>query len=467
MGIRQGVVVGVVASALGVLAARPLAGTAALLPPTTTPTVTVPPVTTPTVRVPPVTTPVGTTPSLTTPTLTTPTVTTPTVTTPSLTTPALTTPSVRTPVATVPSGTVPATAGAPVTRVTSTASSLVDGVTRQAAGTSGAAGVPASAAPDVTAPASSGGPAGSSAPSSHAATASPTVATESQAGLARSRARTGPSATPLRLSARDRRLAAARESRRLRRLVARLRGCLRTLGAGARRLLSLRAGLDGPARSRAGTARILRVSVAREGRLERRAVRALRRSAVTGCGAAAAPSTSGSTAATAPTWASPSRGPAPSGPSASLSATHAERSPRAGRPAVPVKPPTGVDRAQTGASSLGGIIFAALLALLFGLLLLALPETRRRLAGAGHDAGALPHPSPPAPPAPPASPTARPAPASRPRATDEVASMAAEVFVALTRDTVEGMPQSKHEGQGADPHAPVEPQPGSRGSRSG
>ena len=333
MGTRQGVVVGVVASALGVLAARPLAGTAALLPPTTTPTVTVPPVTTPTVRVPPVTTPVGTTPSVTTPTPTTPTVTTPRVTTPTLTTPALTTPSVRTPVATVPSGTVPATAGAPVTRVTSTASSLVDGVTRQAAGTSGAAGVPASAAPDVTAPASSAGPAGSGAPAraSPAATASPTVATDSHAELARSRARTGPSGTPPRRSARDRRLAAARESRRLRRLVARLRGCLRTLEAGARRLLSLRAGLDGPARSRAGTARILRVSVAREGRLERRAVRALRRSAVTGCAAAAAPSTSGSTAATAPTWASPSRAAAPSGPSASLSAAHAERSPRAGR----------------------------------------------------------------------------------------------------------------------------------------
>ena len=442
MGTRQGVVVAVVAAALGVLVARPLAGTAALLPPTTTPTVTVPSVTTP----------VGTTPSVTTPTLTTPAVTTPTVTTPSVTNPSLSTPSVITP--------APATAGAPVTSVASKVSPLVNGVTRRAAGTSGAAGVPASAAPNVTVPASAGGPVGTGAQagSSPAATPSPTVATGSHAKLPRSRAGTGPSGTPLRRSTRDRRLAGAGESRRLRRLVARLRGCLRTLGAGARRLLSLRAGLDGPARSRAGTARILRVSVAREGRLEGRAVRALRRSAVSGCAAPATPLTSGSTGATAPRSASAfASGPAaPSGPSASLSAAHAARSPRAGRHGVPVQPPTGVDRAQTGASSLGGVIFAALLALLLGLLLLALPETRRRLAGAGHAGGALREPAPPAPPA---SPTPRPALAARPPATDEVASMAAEVFVALTRGTAEGMPQSKHEGHGANPHTQVEPHP--------
>jgi hypothetical protein len=40
--------------------------------------------------------------------------------------------------------------------------------------------------------------------------------------------------------------------------------------------------------------------------------------------------------------------------------------------------------------------------------------------------------------------------------------MAAEVFVALTRDTVKGMPQSKREGQVADPQAQVESEPGPR-----
>jgi hypothetical protein len=37
--------------------------------------------------------------------------------------------------------------------------------------------------------------------------------------------------------------------------------------------------------------------------------------------------------------------------------------------------------------------------------------------------------------------------------------MAAEVFVALTRGPADGVPKSKHEGQGADPHDQLEPQP--------
>jgi hypothetical protein len=246
-----------------------------------------------------------------------------------------------------------------------------------------------------------------------------------------------------------------------------MRGCVRTLEAGARRLLSLRAGLVGPARSPVATARILRVSLAREERLERRAVRALRRSAVTGCAAPAAPLPSGSTAAAAPTSASASGAAAPSGPSATLSAAHAERSPRTGRQAVPVHPPTGVDRAQTGASSLGGVIFAALLALLLGLVLLALPETRRRLAGAGHGGDPLPRPARPAspsrPPAPGPAPTARPQPArtgpSRSTKFDEkLALMAAEVFVAMTRGPADDITQPEDQGQDPDPHSQVEPQ---------
>ena len=470
MGTRQGVVVGVVAAALGVLVARPLAGVAALLPPTTTPTVTVPSVTTP----------VGTTPSVTTPKLTTPTVTTPTRTTPTVTTPSLTTPSVTTPVATIPSATVPATTSAPVTSATSKASPPVDGVTRRAAGTSGAAGGPASAAPNVTAPATSGGPAGSSGPAGSGAAASPPVATDPRAALARGRNGTRPSGTSPRHSARDRRLAAARAGRRLRRLVARLRGCLHTLGSGARRLLSLRAGLDGPVRSPAATARLLRVSMAREGRLERRALGALRHSAVTGCAGSAASSPGGSTGAFVPPSASTSGAAvpgaaAPAGPSASLSAAHAERAPRAGRQEAPVRPPAGLDRAQTGASSMGGVIFAALLGLLLGLVLLALPEARRRLAGAGHSGDALRRPAPPvspstrAPLSPSPPPAPGPAPAARPQAARtgtsrstefdaKLALMAAEVFVAMTRPTVDDITQSEPQGQASGAHPKVEPQ---------
>ena len=451
MGTRQGVVVGVVAAALGVLVARPLPGTAALLPPTAPPTVTVPSETTP----------VGTMPSVTTPALTTPSVTTPSLTTPSVTTPSVTRPSVTTPVATVPSATAPATTSAPVTSATSKASPLVGAVTRRAAGTSGAAGGPASAAPNVTAPASSGGPAGSSGPAGSGAATSPTVATASHAAPAHGRTGTRPSGKSPRRSARVRRLAAAGESPRLRRLVARLHGCLQTLGSGARRLLSLRAGLDGPVRSPAAAARLLRVSVAREGRLEQRALGALRRSAVTGCAGSAASSPSGSTAASAPTSA-PATAPiaaAPSGPSASLSAAYAERAPRGDRQAVPIQPTAGVDRAQTGASSLGGVIFAALLALLLGLVLLALPETRRRLAGAGHGGDALPRPVPPVslsgPPAPGPARTARPQAArtgtSRPTEFDEkLAPMAAEVFVAMTRGTADDITQSEDQGHGPE-----------------
>ncbi len=123
-------------------------------------------------------------------------------------------------------------------------SALVGGPTRSAQA-SGAPEDPASAAPDI--PGALSGAAGDAHP-------------------ALARARSGAARHG---SARARRIAAARESPRLGRLVNRLHGCLKTLGVGAHRLLTLRAGLNGPARGAAATARILHLSSRREAGLER------------------------------------------------------------------------------------------------------------------------------------------------------------------------------------------------------
>lgn len=70
--------------------------------------------------------------------------------------------------------------------------------------------------------------------------------------------------------------------KRLRTTVKRARGCLFRVAPLDRRVLSLRGGVDGRARSRAATARRLRISQARVARAERRGLRTLRR----GCGGA-------------------------------------------------------------------------------------------------------------------------------------------------------------------------------------
>ena len=83
------------------------------------------------------------------------------------------------------------------------------------------------------------------------------------------------------------RRAAARQSRRLRSLVARLLSCVGTLPAGQSRLLTLRAGLGGAAPlSAAATARSLGITASHEIRLERRALRSLRAAAHTACATA-------------------------------------------------------------------------------------------------------------------------------------------------------------------------------------
>jgi hypothetical protein len=459
MGNRHRGAVGIVAATLGVLVAWPLAGTATILPQHALAAV-VPQLTVPSVTVPSVSTPVATTPSVTTPSVTSPSVSVPSVTTPPVSTPVATAPSVTTPSVSVPS------ASAPVRTTASKVSARVGGATHSAQA-SGAPGDPASAAPDsagagrVADAVPAAGIAGAGRPSSAAsvAGATPRMSPAEQANLARSRggahAHRGGS---------TRRIATARESQRLRRLVWRLHGCLATLGVGARRLLSLRAGLHGPARSAVATARILNISTRREARFERRALKALQRSAAHGCAApvpvvAPAPGS----AATPSSWGPrPSRGTIPTGPAASLSAAHAERAPAVSR-AVTIKPATrrAVERAEAG-SSFPSLLIPALLALLLGLAVVARPETRRRLrpagaanppAGAEADTALQPHP--------PRLPRTM-----GPRNTPmdaAMARMAADVFAAMAGDTPAAQPHSQPEGEGPNSQPQVEDEGARRG----
>jgi hypothetical protein len=462
MGNTQRLVLGIVAAALGVLVAQPLAGTAAILPQHTAASA-VPQLTVPSATVPSVSTPVGTTPSVTTPPATTPRVTTPSATTPSVSVPSVTTPPASTPVATVPSVTTPSASApspaAPTRTAASKVSALVGGATHSAQA-SGAPGDPASAAPDIAA-VSSGAGRGASAPPAAGGDGAGAAATRVMSRVARAdRARSRGGVHSHRAD-RSRRIAAARESRRLRRLVSRLHGCLEALGVGARRLLSLRAGLHGPVRSAVATARILHVSSRREARLERRALRALQRSAATGC---AGPAPAAAVAPALASAATPSSsglrlsgGTTSTGPAASLSAAHAERGP-AGSRTLSIVPPArrAVERAETG-SSFPGLLIPALLALLLGVAVLALPETRRRLrpAAAAHPSSATEtdvaglQTDPPR--------LARTIIAPRTTPMDAaMAQMAAAVFAAMASGTPEADPDPQPEGQGSDRQAQVE-----------
>jgi hypothetical protein len=155
------------------------------------------------------------------------------------------------------------------------------------------------------------------------------------------------------------------------------------LDGGARRLLSLRAGLHGPARSAAATARILHLSARREARFERRAVRALGRSAATGC--------AGSPEAVAPALASaglPALSSAPpgaastgSGSSATLRAVHGAPSPhhRAGGNVSVAPSEARTEQAQTSTSFPSALV-TALLGLLLAIAMVVVPKLRHRAA---------------------------------------------------------------------------------------
>jgi hypothetical protein len=363
VGNRRGVAAGIVAAGLGVLAAQPLAGSAAVLPLAeavpqfTVPSVTVPSVTVPSVTVPSVSIPVATTPPVTTPEVTTPSVTSPSATVPSVSVPSATTPRVSTPVGTVPSVTTPKRVAAPSTtgQVRTTSSQVSGAVGAGAAGGSGATGT-----------------------ANGVSSASQTANELRGTGASGARPR---SPRALRLAAAHENLAAAHENRRLRRLVGRLRGCLGTLDAGPRRLLTLRAGLHGRPQSATATARILHISLQREDRLERLAVTALARRTGENCAGSALLSSSSDTGRTSTMSSSSSADVAPSGVRASPSAVRASRSPQSRHKAnLSVSPSRArTERAATG-TSFPGAILTALLGLLLATAIVVVPRLRRQRA---------------------------------------------------------------------------------------
>jgi hypothetical protein len=355
-----------VAGLLAALALTPLTGSAATVPPlpgqlarpvvvptvstpaATTPSVTVPPVTTPVVTKPPVTTPSTTpvsTPSLHAPTVHVPSVTVPGVKTPQSSTPSLNTPGVSTPSA--PSGSNSGQSGQPTGSPTTGASTSNSGSTSVAAG--------------------------------------------ARTGLARiaHRAKRGPS--------RPSSAGAAIENRRLRGLVKRLHGCLGSLTTQARRLLSLRAGLTGAPRSASAVARVLHVSLQREGLLEQLSLIELQTSTSGGCAGASAVRTpiyeriASQLTPSAP-WlpvSAANSSPAPASRAASAASARGPSPTQA--PAVISVPSANriVERASADSQSLppAAIVLLAVLMLAITLLVL-LPATRRQLLRASGLSGA-------------------------------------------------------------------------------
>jgi hypothetical protein len=375
------------AAALGVLSVEPLTGTAATVtvpsltvPAVTIPALSIPSITTPVVTTPAVTTPHVTTPSVTTPSVTTPAVTVPSVTTPSATSRPVTTPSASTPAGEVPSVTTPSTSGAGASPTSGAGASATSGrsVTQTASSPVSAASSPASTGSSPAAWTTASDPAGA------------TTGTGVQARLARGAGatRTGGGTRSARRRAIAKRHAAARaaENRRLRSLVARLHGCLASLDPGARRLLSLRAGVGGSPRGAAAVARILHVSPAREQLLEQLSVMQLRNQAGAPCAATTSSATTGTAepivalSGTAPGLGSGAR-PVTSSVAA-ISETRATARPgRRHRSVVVITPAATrtVERAAAGGQGLPAAAIPAFLAVLLGLALITLPGMRRRL----------------------------------------------------------------------------------------
>lgn len=193
----------------------------------------------------------------------------------------------------------------------------------------------------------------------------------------------------------------ARDTKRLRALVRRRRGCLAELPTGARRLLRLRAGLGEKAGLRAeSVARILHVSPGREVRLERRALTALRLEARHGCSAVTVSSSftvftgvqpaamAGSITDTAGTASGVASPPANAGGSISQAggttrAAGKTRS-RSGKGSGPHEDQASIAGAPVGSSSSMLPILLGVLAIgAAGLVLVLLPLERNRLRRAG------------------------------------------------------------------------------------
>lgn len=268
---------------------------------------------------------------------------------------------------------------------------------------------------------------------------------------------------------RARRFLEARETRRLRRLVARLQGCLGTLAPRARRLLALRAGLHGPARSAKATARIMHLSQRRERILERHALTELTRTAMTGCAGQPTQVVSAVAAATLPSLsASPPSTVVPvSGPSAQLSAVHASSSRHGGTPGSlsVARSRVRTEQAGTGGGTFPSAVVTALLGLLLAVAMVVVPKLRRysaapAAAGAAIGAGAAARRNnrrdieSAASAAPASAPSAEAPPADRPirslvRPTDPtIAPMAANAYSSMASD--EGGPESQDAADEAD-----------------
>lgn len=215
----------------------------------TSPTVTAPAVTTPTVTVPK--TPAVTTPTVTVPKI--PAVTTPTVTVPR--TPRLpSTPTASTPVSAPKTTPAPRLSLPSTPRLPSTTNTSPIGGTRQSAPASALGGVPLLGA---------GGPAGAVAVGGQPIASSgfdlrpgsPALATGELAALARG---------------------GVLDSESLAAVLSQLQGCFYAISAMERRVLMLRSGLGGgPVFSRRAAGRVLGMSTAKVGRLERRGLRTL------------------------------------------------------------------------------------------------------------------------------------------------------------------------------------------------
>jgi hypothetical protein len=359
-----------VAGLLAALALTPLTGSAATVPPlpgqlarpVVVPTVSTPAATTPSVTVPPVTTPAVTTPPVTTPAVTTPSTTpvsTPSLHAPTVHVPSVTVPGVKTPQSSTPSLNTP--------------------------------GVSTPSDPSGSNSGQSGQPTGS--PTTRASTSnsgSTSVAAGARTGLAKiaHRAKRGPS--------RPSSAGAAIENRRLRGLVTRLHGCLGSLTTQSRRLLSLRAGLNGAPRSASAVARVLHVSLQREGLLEQLSLIELQTSTSGGCAGASAVRTpiyeriASQLTPSAP-WlpiSAANSSPAPASRAASAASARGPSPTQA--PAVISVPSANriVERASADSQSLPSAAIVLLAVLALAITLLVLPATRRQLLRASGLSGA-------------------------------------------------------------------------------
>jgi hypothetical protein len=189
----------------------------------------------------------------------------------------------------------------------------------------------------------------------------------------------------------------------LRALVTRLQGCLGSLTAQSRRLLSLRAGLNGPPHSAGAVAGVLHVSLTRESLLEQLSLVELQTATSSGCaGTSAASTPSYDRVAVGLTGSVPWLPVVAAGSSPdivhSARSTSAKSSPTSSPPvvSVPAAKRT-IDRASTGSHALPAAALGLLAALVVAMSLLVLPGTRWQLLRASGGSAAPPrHPVEPA-----------------------------------------------------------------------